>query len=398
VYLGIHAVNVYVRDQETSLRFFVDLLGFQVAFDARLQKGDRWIAVSPPDGSAVLSLVVPSGDPAESALVGRPTGIVIAAEDVIAKYTEWRQRGVKFLMAPRLRRVRFEGLEDSAWGGVFTQFYDVDGNTFSLVAIDEVNREIEAKRRYDAAKKEAERRAEQELQIAKQVQARLFPQCLPEIDTLDYAGACIQARQVGGDYYDFLDLGRGRFGLVIGDISGKGIAAALLMANLQANLRSQSAIALDEPERLLGSVNRLFHQNTAQSSYATLFFAEYDAASRNIRYSNCGHLPALVLRQDGEVHRLDSTCTVMGLFEKLDCPIEQFALNPGDTLALYTDGVTESPNNSGEDFGEHRLIEALRECRDLSPKCAIDAILGEVQRFSPTEQFDDVTVIVARCK
>src|SRR5207247_10362976 len=129
--------------------------------------------------------------------------------------------------------------------------------TFALVGFEEVNREIEAQRRRIAEKVESERRAAQELEIAKQVQARLFPQRLPPIETLEYAGACIQARQVGGDYHDFLDLGRGRFGLVIADISGKGMPAALLMANLQANLRSQCASAVDEPQRFLRSVNRL---------------------------------------------------------------------------------------------------------------------------------------------
>src|SRR5213079_2177109 len=110
-----------------------------------------------------------------------------------------------------------------------------------------------------------------------------------------------QARQVGGDYYDFLDLGSERLGFVIGDISGKGIAAALLMANLQANLRSQCAVAVDQPQRLLESVNQLFYGNTADSSYATLFFAEYDDNARRLRYANCGHLPALLLRSDDTV-------------------------------------------------------------------------------------------------
>src|SRR5207244_9996950 len=155
---------------------------------------------------------------------------------------------------------------------------------------------IEAQRRLAAQKLESERRTAQELEIAKQVQARLFPQRLPAMQNLEYAGACIQAHQVGGDYHDFLDLGRGRLGLAIGDISGKGIAAALLMANLQANLRSLCAIALDEPQRLLRSVNRLFCENTPDGAFATLFFAEYDDSAGRLRYANCGPLSALLLR------------------------------------------------------------------------------------------------------
>jgi serine phosphatase RsbU (regulator of sigma subunit) len=284
------------------------------------------------------------------------------------------------------------------WGGVFTRFKDVDGNSFALVGFDQVNREIEAQRRRTAEKLESERRAAQELEIAKQVQARLFPQTLPPMETLEYAGACVQARQVGGDYHDILDLGRGRFGLVIADISGKGMAAALLMANLQANLRSQCASAADDPERLLCCVNKLFYENTHESAYATLFFAEYDCVTRQLRYANCGHLPPLLLRRDSTIEKLDSTCTVLGLFKAWDCSIAEQRLFPGDTLVLYTDGITESFNDAGEDFGEHRLIEALHRHRQLPPQAVIASIVDEVQQFSPHEQHDDITLIVARCR
>ncbi len=280
---------------------------------------------------------------------------------------------------------------------MFTSFEDVDGNSFGLVGFDEMSREIEAQRRAMTEKLEAERRAARELEIAKQVQARLFPQMLPPLRTLDYAGICIQARQVGGDYYDFLDLGRERLGLVIGDISGKGIAAALLMANLQANLRSQCAIALDQPQRLLRSVNRLFYENTAESSYATFFFSEYDDREQRLRYANCGHLCALLLRSDGAVERLDSTSTVLGLFEEWDCSIGERRLYSGDILALYTDGVTEAFNDAEEEFGEQRLIETLRRHRELSSQRLVKAIVDDVQRFSPHEQHDDLTLIVAKC-
>jgi serine phosphatase RsbU (regulator of sigma subunit) len=236
------------------------------------------------------------------------------------------------------------------------------------------------------------------VEIAKQVQARLFPQQLPAIESLEYAGICIQARQVGGDYYDFLDLGRGRFGLVIADISGKGIAAALLMANLQANLRSQCAIALDEPQRLLRSVNQLFHQNTNDCSYATLFFAEYDDATRRLRYANCGHLAALLLRREGAVERLDSTGTVLGLFSEWNCSMEERRLCPGDLFVLYTDGITESFSAAGEEFGEPRLVDALERHREACPHAAIASIVDEIRRFSPREQYDDITLIVAKCR
>lgn len=288
--------------------------------------------------------------------------------------------------------------EQPLWGAVFTRFEDVDRNSFALVSLDEVSRALEAQRRAAAEKLEAERRTAQELAIAKQVQARLFPQTLPPLATLEYAGVCIQARQVGGDYYDFLGLGSERLGFVIGDIAGKGIAAALLMANLQANLRSQCAIALDQPQRFLCSVNKLFYENTAENAYATLFFAEYDDRSGRLRYANCGHLCALLLRRDNKLERLDSTATVLGLFPEWDCSIGERQLFTGDTLALYTDGVTESFNEADEEFGERRLIGALRRHRELPPPDLLAAIVEEVRKFSPKEQHDDITLIVAKRK
>jgi serine phosphatase RsbU (regulator of sigma subunit) len=399
-----------VRDQERSLRFYLDQLGFDLALDTRLQSGQRWVAVTPPDGTAVLSLVQPRPRSAEYKLIGRPTQVVFVTDDVAAKFREWRKRGVRFRHTPRLRRIKYEqrvagrpsaapaspGEETAIWGGVFTRFEDIDGNTFALVSFDEESEAVEAQRRAVEQKLESERRAAQELEIARKVQARLFPQTLPHSSTLEYAGICIQARQVGGDYYDFLNLGQERLGLVIGDIAGKGIAAALLMANLQANLRSQCAIALDQPERFLRSVNQLFYENTADSAYATLFFAEYDDQLRRLRYANCGHLAGLLLRGDDTLERLDSTGTVLGLFEDWECSIGERRLFAGDSLALYTDGITESFNDSGEEFGEGRLIEALRRHRESSSQTLLRSILDDVRQFSPHEQRDDITLIVCQ--
>ncbi len=148
-----------------------------------------------------------------------------------------------------------------------------------------------------AEKMEAERRTEQEMQIARQVQSRLLPQQAPSLKTLDCSGKCIQTRAVGGDYYDFLDFGSGRLGLVLADISGKGMSAALLMANLQANLRGQYALALGDAAGLLRSVNHLFYRNTETSHYATMFFAIYDDGTRRLRYVNCGHNPPILMRR-----------------------------------------------------------------------------------------------------
>jgi phosphoserine phosphatase RsbU/P len=397
-HLRVHTVNVYVREQDLSLRFYMDQLGFNLAFDAQLPHGDRWVAVAPPDGSALLALIAPKPESRSYQLIGRPTGIVFVTDDVLAKYAEWRGRGVHFRYTPRLRRVRLERASEAPWGGVFTHFTDPDGNSFALAGFDEVTREIEAQQRATAERLESERRAAQEIEIARQVQARLFPQTLPEIGTLEYAGTCIQARQVGGDYFDFLDLGGGRFGLVTGDVAGKGIAAALLMANLQANLRIQCELGLDRLRELLRSVNHVFHKNTNDGAYATLFFGEYDDERRRLRYASCGHLPALLLRRDDTLDRLESTGTVLGLFDDWDCLIEERSLCVGDALAIYTDGITESFNDAGEEFGEGRLIDSLRRHRHLGAQGIIAAVVDEVQRFSADEQHDDITLTVTKCR
>ncbi len=408
-YLRIHAVNIYVADQEKSLRFYTETLGFQVAFDARIGSQQRLLAVAPPDGSAVLALVQPEPGSPQARLIGRATQVVFVTEDVPATYSEWRRRGVRFHGTPRLRRVAYEPAASAtpptpapaelptAWGGVFTRFEDIDRNSFALVSFDEVSRAAEAQRRAAAERLEAERRAAHELEIATQVQARLFPQRKPRLHALDYAGSCVQTRSVGGDYYDFLQLGNDRLALVIGDIAGKGMPAALLMANLQANLRSLCAILMEHPEQLLQSVNRVFCENTADNAFATLFYSEFDDRTKRLRYVNCGHLPAVLLRAGGRVERLETTATALGIFSDWGCATAERQLAAGDLLAIYTDGITEAFNPSGEEFGEERLIEVLERSRELSPSDLIATIFDEVHRFSPHEQRDDVTLIVARC-
>jgi serine phosphatase RsbU (regulator of sigma subunit)/catechol 2,3-dioxygenase-like lactoylglutathione lyase family enzyme len=408
-FLSLHAVRIFVRDLERSLRFYVDQLGFRLAVDTRLQNGERWVAVSPPDGTAILTLVAPAAGTPEHKLIGRATQVVLVTSDVPGRFQEWSRKGVRFASSPRLRRIKYDpahapqppasrllGEATPVWGNVSARFRDVDGNTFFLVSFDEVTHAVEAERRAAAEKLEAERRASHELGIAREVQARLFPQSMPAVRSLEYAGACLPARAVGGDYYDFLSLGNGRLGLVIGDVMGKGIAAALLMANLQANLRSQVAFALDEPQRLLRSVNRLFCENSPEGAFASLFFADYHDPSGGLRYVNCGHLAGLVMRRDGAVERLTPTSTVLGLFREWECSVGECRLEPDDVLALYTDGVTEAFDGAGEEFGEERLVDALRRHRARSTESLLASLVDEVRAFSPYEQHDDLTLIVAR--
>jgi serine phosphatase RsbU (regulator of sigma subunit)/uncharacterized glyoxalase superfamily protein PhnB len=387
-YLRLLCINIFVRDLDQSLSFYVDQLGFGLVVDENYESAGRWLAVAPPDGNTVLALITPKRKSEDYKLIGRSKHAVLVTEDVVAKFDEWSRRGVRFHHPP----------QTTLWGGIFTRFDDLDGNSFTLVGRDDFVRQIEAERRAAAEKLEAERRAAQELDIAKRVQARLFPQTQPLLKTLEYAGVCIQAREVGGDYYDFLNLGQSRMGLVIGDTSGKGIGAALLMANLQANLRSQSAIALEHPERFLQSVNQLFCENTTDSAYATLFFGEYDDSARRLRYANCGHYSPLLLRRDDSLERLNSTATVLGLFPEWSCSVEECTLGSGDVLALYTDGITEAFNSAEEEFGEERLAGLLRRHREQTAQAMLAAILDEVQQFSAHKQHDDITLIVAKCR
>ncbi|HJT68564.1 MAG TPA: SpoIIE family protein phosphatase [Terriglobales bacterium] len=396
-YVRLGAATVYVRDQERSLRFYREKLGFELAFDTLGPCGDRWLTVSPPDGTALITLAEAKPDSEEYKLIGRPTEIVFLTDNVPAKFREWRERGVRFHYDPRCH----------AWGAVSTSFEDLDGNSFQLLSIDQVISEVAAERSAHVKRHEAELRAAHDLELARQVQSRLFPQIKPMVNTLEYAGTCVQARHVGGDYYDFLDLGNDRLGLLIADVSGKGTAAALGMANLQAHLHNQIEtywsrpyvpMVLNQPERFLRSVNSLFHGNTTEEVYATLFFAEYDDKQARLRYANCGHLAGVLLRADGTVESLDSTCTAVGLFKDFNCVADERNLVPGDTLALYTDGVTEAVNEAGEEFGQDRLVHALISHRELPSHIVLSTLLDEVRQFGTPEQQDDITMVVARCR
>jgi phosphoserine phosphatase RsbU/P len=243
---------------------------------------------------------------------------------------------------------------------------------------------------------EVDRRAAREMQIARDVQSRLFPQVMPRLATVDYAGDCLQARQVGGDYYDFVNLGSSHVAFVLADISGKGISGALLMASLQANLRSRYEVARDDLPRLLKSVNQFFYENTPDDRYATMFLGVYDDTKRELTYANCGQNPPFVFRSGGGTERLSATATVIGLFPKWECDTRTIVLQPNDVLVIYTDGVTEANEDAGNEFGEERLQETVRAKLAGSPQEILTAIQGAVQKFSVGEQFDDLTLVVVR--
>jgi len=247
-----------------------------------------------------------------------------------------------------------------------------------------------------AERMEAERRIARDMEIARQVQVRLFPQKLPPLHTLQYVGRCIQAREVGGDYYDFLSLGAGRMGIVLADIVGKGIAGALLMANLQAAVRTQCAIACQDLPQFLKSVNQAFYESTDEGGYATLFFGDYQDSTRLMRFANCGHNPPFLVCSNGTAKRLTATATVLGLFDNWESCICEVQISAGDVLVIYTDGITEANNSAGEEFGENRLLETIRASMTLPVPQLVDAILAAALNFSAGEMRDDLTLVVAR--
>lgn len=237
---------------------------------------------------------------------------------------------------------------------------------------------------------------------ARAVQRGLLPQEKPPLETLDYAGNCVQARVIGGDYYDFLDMGPGEVGFVLADVAGKGIAAALLMASLEGSLHSQYSsqhrAGSEDIPQLLTSVNRHFYKHTAKDRYATLFLGRYSDATRTLHYVNCGHNPPVLLRQGGAVERLDATATVLGLFSDWDCSVAETRLEAGDVLSIYSDGITETTGHGGEEFSEARLLDTLRKSRNLEAADILQNVENAAQAFRLGEQEDDLTLVIARAR
>jgi phosphoserine phosphatase RsbU/P len=241
-------------------------------------------------------------------------------------------------------------------------------------------------------------RLNRELEIAQEVQEHFFPQRLPCVPGLDYCGRCRPAREVGGDYYDFLELPESRLGIAIGDVSGKGIGAALMMASLEASLRSQASVGHDLAE-LMRRVNSLMYEASSANRYATLFYAEYDPRSHQLCYVNAGHNPPLILRKSAvgcQVLRLETGGSVIGLLPQC-YEQESFPLVAGDLAVLFTDGVSESMNGRDEEWTEERLIELAKTCHGLPAFEVMTRILAAAEAFAAgAPQHDDMTLVALR--
>ncbi|MBV9677437.1 MAG: SpoIIE family protein phosphatase, partial [Acidobacteriaceae bacterium] len=228
------------------------------------------------------------------------------------------------------------------------------------------NAELTESIRREIAQRE---RLDRELEIAREVQQRLFPQTLPVVKGLEFAGYCRPALGVGGDYYDFIRLQDGCLGVAIGDVSGKGIAAALMMASLQASLRGQTIKPCSTLAEMIQHVNHLVYEASAANRYATFFYAQYDPACRQLHYVNAGHNPPIVYRKNGkgaEILRLEEGGTVVGLFPEFPYQEAELKLEAGDLFVCFTDGISEAMDTKDDEFGEERLIETLRRCQARS--------------------------------
>lgn len=238
--------------------------------------------------------------------------------------------------------------------------------------------------------------ARKELWMARGVQQRLLPQRTPELATLSCAARCEESGAVGGDFYDFLDLAPGRLGLLVADVCGKGVPAAILMAHLSAALRSLGPELHDDLAELASRLNTLVLAATAGQSYVTLFLAVYDETQRALRYVNCGHLPPALLRAGGTVEWLQSTGPVVGLLETFLCQPQETTLDSGDTLVAYTDGLTETRDRANREFGTEGLLGVLRDGAGLIPETLVARLTDARRAFAAGAERDDVTVLVAR--
>ena len=252
-----------------------------------------------------------------------------------------------------------------------------------------------------AVAKENER-LQSELAIAREVQAQLFPKAAPSLRGLKLTGVCQPARSVSGDYYDFLSISDRAVAFAIGDVAGKGISAALLMAAIQSNMRTQlTATNGSRPDHLsaaslVAALNRQLYANTTPEKYATFYFALYDDVEHAVTYTNAGHLPPLVLRGE-TIQPLEPTGTVVGAFPIAQYEEQKIGLEPGDILVAYTDGMVEPENVYGEMFGEERFRDVLlRHAREDSGEIIARSIETVIQWTGSSELQDDMTMLIAR--
>lgn len=235
-----------------------------------------------------------------------------------------------------------------------------------------------------------------ELRSAADVQRSLFPRARPSLRTLDCAARCRPASAVGGDYFDYVPIDSSRVALVLADVAGKGMPAALLMASLHGVIRAQAASTAARVEELVSTLNTLLHQEAGITSYATLFYGVYDDDTRVLEFVNAGHPPAVVVGRN-RLTSLHATCPPVGLFDAIQANAARIQLESGDVLVVYSDGATEALNAVGDEFGREGLIDFISGMdRESADKLCADVLEALAQHQAGARQHDDITVLVAR--
>lgn len=243
-------------------------------------------------------------------------------------------------------------------------------------------------------------RRTRELEVAREVQQRLFPQDQPAVEGLDCAGASRPAHGIGGDYYDFIRLSDSALGIVMGDVCGKGTPAALLMATLRAYVRSQTWQGGSALTEVAANLNRLVYESSPANRYASFFYGQYDSRTRTLDYVNAGHTPPVVVRARGEqpdVVRLEVGGPVIGLMPTCSYCQHRITLRPGDSLVAFTDGISESRNADDEEWGEESLIQIVGANRERQAWELVEVVMRTADAFAAgAPQYDDMTIVTAR--
>jgi phosphoserine phosphatase RsbU/P len=306
-----------------------------------------------------------------------------------ARDTTSGQEGLDLLAALQRTRVDAPIIVMTAWGSV-----ELAVEAMRRGACDFIQKPWDNARLIETVEKQAarQRQSRSEVEIARNVQQKLLPASAHSLSTARYAARCCPAGEVGGDYYDFIEMDEGTTGFVMADVSGKGIGAALLMANLQASLRTRTShLSVDVPA-MLQEVNRAFFESTSVEHYATMVFGRYNETTRRFHYVNAGHLAPMLIRSSGAVERLDPTATPIGMMKQWGSIENAVDLLAGDTLVLFSDGVVENGLEDGREFGEEALADALVARRGMQPDELVRGLADHVLAASST-QHDDLTLL-----
>ena len=315
------------------------------------------------------------------------------------------------LMLPKLsgydlcRRVRGEGfnapilmLSARSQEGDRVLGLDLGANDYvsKPFSLRELMARVRALLRHEKEHRQDEERLNAELAMAAKVQQELFPRVLPQVPGLDYAGTCRPARGVSGDYYDFLPLGEGKLGLLLADVSGKGMSAALLGASLHAAIRANAPGAGDRCGEVLAKANTLLFETTSADRFATVFYGVYDAATRTLTYANAGHYPPMLVR-GAECIRLNSLTPPVGILSILPALEDRVELQSGDWLLIFSDGIPEAANERGEELGDETLLHILSRVSRGTAAEACEVIVNEVRNhLREQRQPDDITLIAVK--